>query len=90
MAWGKWGLLENILVREVVDNRTEGRFFVAVVKTVLMFGSENWFLTHQLEKDLEGFHHWAARRMAGMGPKRQLGGTWVYPLIGAALKMVGL
>ena len=28
--------------------------------------------------------------MAGMVPKRQQGGTWVYPPIGAALAMVGL
>ena len=28
--------------------------------------------------------------MAGMGPKRQRDGTWVYPPIGAALSMVGL
>ena len=28
--------------------------------------------------------------MAGMGPKCQQDGTWVYPPIGTALKMVGL
>ena len=28
--------------------------------------------------------------MEGMGPKRQRYGTWVYPLIGAALEMVGM
>ena len=28
--------------------------------------------------------------MAGMGPKRQRDGTWVYPPIGLALATVGL
>ena len=44
----------------------------------------------QLEKYLEGFHHRAVRQMAGMGPKRQRDGTWVYTPIGAALEMVGV
>ena len=44
----------------------------------------------RLDKYLEGFHHWAVRRMAGMGTKCQCGGTWVYTPIGAALEMVWL
>ena len=44
----------------------------------------------QLEKALEGFHHRAMREMAGIGPKHQFDGTWVYITIGAALEMVGL
>ena len=67
-----------------------GRFYVAVVQAVLLFGSDTWVLTPQLEKALEGFHRRAVRRMAGMGPKHQQDGTWVYPPIGAALSMLGL
>ena len=62
-----------------------GRFYVAVVQEVLLFGYETWVLNPRLEKALEGFHHREARRMAGMGYKRQRDGTWVYPPIGAAL-----
>ena len=57
---------------------------------MLLFGSETWVLTPWLEKALEGFHHRAARRVAGMGPKRPQDGTWVLPTIGAALEMVVL
>ena len=63
------GRLENILGREGEDKRTAGRFYEAVVQAVLLFGSETWVLTPQLEKSLEGFHRRAAQRMAGMGPK---------------------
>ena len=63
---------------------------MAVVQSVLLFGSETWVMTPRLDKYLEGFHHRAARQIAGMGPKCQRDGTWVYPLIGAALAMVGL
>ena len=63
---------------------------MAVLQAVLLFGSKKWILTPRLEKALAGFHHRAAWQMAGMGPKCQPGGTWVYPSIGAALKMMGL
>ena len=44
----------------------------------------------QMEKTLVVFHHQVVRYMAGMGPKRQLDGTWVYPPIGEELETVGL
>ena len=63
---------------------------MAVVQAVLLFGSETWLLTPQLEKTLEGFHHEVMRQMTGMGPKCQQDGTWVYKPIGAVLEMVGM
>ena len=66
------------------------RFYVAAVQAVLLFGSDTWVLTPRLEKSPEGFHHQEAQRMAVMGPKRQQGGTWLYPTIGEALAMVVL
>ena len=74
-ARGKWGWLTKILGREGSYKRTAGRLYVAVVQAVLLFGSETWVLTPRLEKALEGFHHRASRRMAGMVPKRQPDGT---------------
>ena len=76
--------------REGADRRKVGRFYVVMVQAVLLFGSETWVLTPRLEKSLEGFHHRAVWRMAGMGPKRQCDGTWVYKPIEAALAMVGM
>ena len=82
--------MEKILEREGSDRRTPGRFYVAVVQAVLLFGSETWVLTPQLEKPLEGFHHRVVRRMVCMGPKHQRDGTWVYTTIEEALEMVGM
>ena len=67
-----------------------GRFCVAVVQVLILFGSETWVLTPWLEKYLKVSHHRVVRRMAGMGPKCQRDGTWVYTPIGADLEMVGL
>ena len=58
------------ILRELTDMRTTGRFYVAVVQAVLLFGSKTWVMTPLFEKALEGFHHRSARQMAGMGPKR--------------------
>ena len=63
---------------------------MALVQVVLLFGYKMWGMTPRLDKAFEGFHHRAVQRMAGMVPKRQQGGTWVYPPIGAVLSTVGL
>jgi hypothetical protein len=41
-------------------------------------------------KSLEGFHVWAARRMAGKMPTKNPDGTWTYPSSRDVLKAVGL
>ena len=61
----------KILVREGADKRPTGRFYVAVVQAVILFGSKAWVLPPRLEKSLAGFHQRSEWRMAGMGPKPQ-------------------
>ena len=89
-AQEKWGLLVNLLSREGADRRTTGFLNVELVKAVLLFGSETWVMTPELEKYINDFRHRAVRRMAGMGTKCKLDGTWMYPPIGSALVTVGL
>ena len=74
---GKWGQLVNLLGREGEDIRMTGRFYVAVVQSVLLFGSKMKVMTPLLEKVLKGFHHRVVRRMAGMDPSSQWNGIWV-------------
>ena len=47
-------------------------------------------MTPRMEKVLEGFHHRSLRWIAGMVPKCQRYGTWLYPRIGTALTTVGM
>ena len=51
-AQGKWGQTPEILVRKRADKIIAGRFCVAVVKAVILFGSETWVLTPYLDKSL--------------------------------------
>ena len=62
---------------------------MAVAQVVLLFRSKTRVLTPWLDKSLEGFHHWAARRMAVMGLKIKWDWTWVYLPIGVVLAIVG-
>ena len=71
------GTTGEVLGREGVDRRMAGRFCVVVVQEVILFGTETWVMTPHMEKALEGFHHWALRRMSGMGPKRKWDETCV-------------
>ena len=80
----------KFLRRKGADRRMAGKFYLEVVKVVLLFSSETWVITPWMEKAVEVFHHQAVHPMAIMGPKRQRDGTWVYPPIGEALTMVGL
>ena len=89
-AQGKWGRLEKILGREGAYNRASVRFYITVVKAVLLFGYNTGVLSPWLKKYLKGFNHRSERRMTGIGTKRQRYVTWVYPTIGAALSTVGL
>ncbi len=77
-------------------SRADGRGFFSVatykatVMAVLLFGSETWNLAPSSLKRLEGFHHWAAWRMAGKQPRLNPDGSWTYPDTEAVMKEVGL
>ena len=63
---------------------------MAVMQTVILFGSKTWVPTPRLEKSFEGFHRRAVQRMKVMDPKLQQNGTWVYIPIGEDLATVGM
>ena len=52
-----------------------GSFYVDIEQVVLMFRSKTRVLTPRLENSLEGFHHRASQRMAGMVPNYHPDGT---------------
>ena len=77
-----------MLGREGADDRTAGRFYVAVVQAVILFGLETWAETPYLEKALASSHHRAVQWMASMVLERQLYKTRVYSPIGVVLATV--
>ena len=65
-------------------------FYKATVQAILLFGSETWSLSLSAIKCLEDFHLRAARRMAGMQPRKKRDGTWTYPSSEEVLEKAGL
>ena len=84
-----WVCLTRILRREGAIPRVSGMFFKAVVQAVLLFGSETWVMTPCMGRTLGGVQHRVARRITGRQPKRQVGGSWEYPPLEAAMQEAG-
>jgi hypothetical protein len=64
--------------------------YKAVVRSILLFGSETWVMTNSMLKALESFHRRVARRIAGKQPYLRAG-EWIYPpILDKVLEEVGL
>ena len=86
-----WARISRALNAENASPRVCGRFYVAMVQAVLLFGSETWNVTPSAMKRLEGFHVRAAWQMVmECKPRRNLDGSWMYPSSEDVLKEVGL
>ena len=81
--------MTRILVWEGADLRVSRIFFKALVKAVLIFGSEMWVLNPRMEQALSSFHHRVARRIIGRKLRRWGEGGWDYPPLESAIEEAG-
>ena len=72
-AQKKWVRLENILEREGLDRRTVGRFYVAVVQAMLLFGYETWVLNPPVGEIPRGFPPLGGVADGRHGPQNSMG-----------------
>ena len=86
----KWAWTTWVFSREGADARTSGRIYLAVVKSVMIYGSESWVLTPHMKRVLGGLFHRVARRLTGRQPRRGQEGGWVYPGTEDAMAETGL
>lgn len=90
-AHGIWARVGKVLKGENAPPRMCGKFYVAIVQSVLLYGSETWNLTPSLLRRLEGFHIRCCYRMARRKrPRRGPKGVWKYPDSAEVLKECGL
>ena len=59
-----------------MDTKTLGSFYVAVVQSIILFGSETWVVSPCIKFLLGIFRHRVARRLVGKIPRRRSEGTW--------------
>ena len=64
-ARGRWVGIARVLKREGANARVMGRFYLAVVQALLLYGSESWAIKRRDMKKLERFHLRAIRHMTG-------------------------
>ena len=75
-----------MLSRDGTDPKVSRAFYIAVTQVVLLFGSEKWVLTSQMEKALDSFQSWVARKITGRQPRRSKDRSWIYPLLVGIIK----
>ncbi len=93
-AWGTWARVGQVLRRENVTPQVAAKFYKAVVRAVLLYGSKTWNLTKAVLvlARLEGFHVRAAYRMAQVHKPRLVAenNKWGYPRATNILKEYGM
>ena len=52
------------------DAQTYRRIYIAVVKAILMYGSETWVRTPSIGRVLGGFHYRVTQRLRGQQPRK--------------------
>ena len=86
----KWEQLIRVLRREGADAWTLVHIYLAVVQSVMIYGSERWVATPHIRSVLGGFYHRPKRRLTGRKPRRGRYGMWTYPFLEDAMAEAGL
>ena len=89
-ARARWGRLARILSRDGAAPRVMGRFYLALVQSVLLYGSETWVLTDPMLEVLRTFHHRSARYISRMFIRKGANEQWVCPPSKDVLEKAGL
>jgi hypothetical protein len=89
-ARARWGRIAKLLKRQGANPVVMGRFYLAVVQAVLLYGSESWVLTEREKASLRTFHHRSARHISRCHIRQGTDGTWIYPASSEVLATAGL
>ena len=61
----QWNCIGKMLKREGANAEIMGRFYITIVMSVLLYGSESWTITGKNLVKLKSFHNRALRYMTG-------------------------
>ena len=89
-AQQKWARPTGVLVIEVLDAKTLGRIYVAVLQAFFLYGPETWVMKPRIGRYFGGFQHRADHRLTEWQAQREVFGRWLYPLMTEAMDEVGL
>jgi hypothetical protein len=90
-ARATWARVGKVLQGENTPPTVAGKFYLAIVQTILLYGSETWVISPQAMARLEGFHIRAAWCMTQKHkPRRSPRKEWVYPKLEDVLRECGM
>ena len=72
----RWGIISKVLIKTGETVRSRGMIRRSVAQTVMLQDRESWVVMGEMLNILEGFHHRAARQIAGMTEKRVADRPW--------------
>ena len=72
-------MVVRVLERTVATVWAQRAMYKEVAQSVILYNSKSWVVTGEMIKVLEGFYHWAARRITGTAVKLGAGGEWEHP-----------
>ena len=85
LASNIFGRLANIWKRTGLSLQTKIRLYIALVISVLLYGSETWTLLKADERRLEAFHMNCQQRILGLCQQRILGIRWFHFVMNASV-----
>jgi hypothetical protein len=90
-ARAKWACLSRVLSREGANPKIMAQFYISIVMSVLLYGSETWVITAENYKGLEKFHNTVARKIARLPIKYDVGQEeWIRPSMEQVFQLSGL
>ena len=75
----QWNCIGKMLKREGANAEIMGRFYITIVMSVLLYGSESWTITGKNLIKLKSFHNRALRYMTRKHIRKEKEGKWTYP-----------
>ena len=84
-AWRRWWMISKVLTNTRAMVWDRGIIYKVVAQAVLLYGINSWVVMTEMLKVLEGFHHWSARRIAGITGQRTEDGDKEYPPVADVL-----
>ena len=82
--------MNRVLSRDDVDSHTLDQIYLAVVQSVMIYGSETWVMTLRMGRVLGWFHLRVAHSLMGRKPWRIRDGILIYPSLEDVMAEAGL
>ena len=75
-ALSRWEMMGKAVPKRGATVREWGILYMAVVQSVLVYGSESWVVMGEILKVKEGLHHWVEKRTMWMTARHTKSKEW--------------